>query len=253
MTTIDPEDLYREVFTKAVRSFWSTRALQAQKQVDAGKTDAGTRGEVTGGAHLHAMAELVETIFVDAGIPKHQVRRSGRLNLPGYYRATKNWDLLVIDGDRLVAAIEFKSQVGSFGNNFNNRTEEAIGNATDLWRAYRAGLLGSIKPWVGFMMFLEEAPGSTKPVQIPAMTFPHDPAFGDAPSYKKRYELLLDRLYRDDLYNAGCLFTSSADPEAPIHEPVAELSFQNFAAAIKGRATQVLNMDPSSAPGDQLF
>ena len=40
-------------------------------------------------------------------------------------------------------AVEFKSQVGpSFGNNFNNRTEEAIGNAEDIWTAYREGRFG---------------------------------------------------------------------------------------------------------------
>ena len=41
-------------------------------------------------------------------------------------------DLLVVTepATRLVMAIELKSQVGaSFGNNYNNRTEEAIGNA----------------------------------------------------------------------------------------------------------------------------
>ncbi|MEY3276128.1 MAG: Restriction endonuclease XhoI, partial [Verrucomicrobiota bacterium] len=33
--------------------------------------------------------------------------------LPGYFRATKNWDVLVVHRDRLLAAFEFKSQVGS--------------------------------------------------------------------------------------------------------------------------------------------
>ena len=47
---------------------------------------------------------------------------------------------------RLVAALELKSQVGpSFGNNFNNRTEEAIGTATDLWTAFREGAFGEIQ------------------------------------------------------------------------------------------------------------
>jgi hypothetical protein len=48
------------------------------------------------------------------------------VTLPGYFRPTKLWDVLVIHDKRLLAAIELKSQVGpSFGNNFNNRTEEA--------------------------------------------------------------------------------------------------------------------------------
>ena len=56
------------------------------------------------------------------------------LTLPGFFRPTKLWDLLIINQGGLVAALELKSQVGpSFGNNFNNRTEEALGTAVDLW------------------------------------------------------------------------------------------------------------------------
>jgi len=62
------------------------------------------------------------------------------LELPGYYRSEKKWDLIALSGGELVAAMEFKSQVGpSFGNNFNNRCEEAIGSATDFWVAFREG------------------------------------------------------------------------------------------------------------------
>lgn len=66
------------------------------------------------------------------------------LELPGYFRPNKKWDLLVVDKNELVIAIEFKSQVGpSFGNNFNNRTEEAMGTALDIWTAYREGVFGA--------------------------------------------------------------------------------------------------------------
>ena len=56
---------------------------------------------------------------------------------------------MVVDGT-LLAAFEFKSQVGpSFGNNFNNRTEEALGSATDLWTAFREGAFQtSQRPWL---------------------------------------------------------------------------------------------------------
>ena len=64
--------------------------------------------------------------------------------LPGYYRPEKKWDLLVVSNNQLVTAIEFKSQVGpSFGNNFNNRVEEAVGSATDIWTAYREKRFGT--------------------------------------------------------------------------------------------------------------
>jgi len=43
----------------------------------------------------------------------HQNR--AMLTLPGYFRPTKLWDILVIYKGELIAAIELKSQVGSFG------------------------------------------------------------------------------------------------------------------------------------------
>lgn len=60
-----------------------------------------------------------------------------------------------------------KTQVGpSFGNNFNNRSEEAIGSASDVWIAYREGRFGDTRPWLGYFFLLEEHPKSTKPVVV---------------------------------------------------------------------------------------
>ncbi len=96
------------------------------------------------------------------------------LTLPGYFRRTKLWDVLVMHDKRLVAAIELKSQVGpSFGNNFNNRTEEAIGTAHDLWTAYREGAFGKHpRPFIGWMMMVEDAPESRRPVTDRSPHFP---------------------------------------------------------------------------------
>lgn len=106
------------------------RASQAAKQIEEGKVDAGTRGSVTGGKHLHSLAALIQQVFADAGMPIH--KESGNTLLPGYYRASKNWDTVVTYKSRLVAIIELKSQVGSFGNNQNNRIEEMIGQSLDI-------------------------------------------------------------------------------------------------------------------------
>ena len=124
---------------EAVRAFWGNREVAKQKQVEAGKVDQGERAGVTGGKNMDGFMALVLDIvrangLADASI--HQQR--SLLALPGYFRPTKLWDLLVIYKGQLIVAIELKSQVGpSFGNNFNNRTEEAIGTAHDLWTAYR--------------------------------------------------------------------------------------------------------------------
>lgn len=117
------------IWHKPIDMFWDVRSQQIQKQIDAGIVDAGTRGSVTGGKHMDALTAAVADLFLaDPSLPV-SVHYGGRVTLPGYYRRTKDWDLVVTYRGVLVAAIEFKSQVGSFGNNFNNRTEEAIGNA----------------------------------------------------------------------------------------------------------------------------
>ena len=125
-------------FQEAVQHFWHARDAQQQKQVIAGTVDAGSRGAVTGGTQMGALEVLISDLLVEAGLDSAHIHTRTALELPGYYRPEKKWDLLVMADEHLVTAIEFKSQVGpSFGNNFNNRVEEAIGNATDIWTAYR--------------------------------------------------------------------------------------------------------------------
>jgi Restriction endonuclease XhoI len=227
-------------FESAVRHYWLVRSGQADKQRASGRIDAGLRGAVTGGAHMDAMAELMEAIFLDAGFPPSSISRGTAVELPGYYRPEKKWDLVVVHGDTVVAAIEFKSQVGpSFGNNYNNRTEEAIGNAVDIWTAFREGRFGSQRPWLGYLFLLEEAPRSTTPVRVREPYFPIDEEFRGA-SYMKRYEILCRRLLLERLYDAACLVTSSADPTSPVHEPASDLSFAEFSRGIRARAAAVL-------------
>src|SRR5690606_22909488 len=86
------------------------------------------------------------------------------VTLPGYFRPTKQWDIVVMNGKRLIATLELKSHVGpSFSNNFNNRTEEAIGSAHCLWTAYREGAFGDQpRPFVGWLMLLEDCTNSRK-------------------------------------------------------------------------------------------
>jgi len=146
--------------------------------------------------------------------------------------------LLVVVEGCLIAAIEFKSQVGSFGNNYNNRTEEAVGSATDVWAAYREGAFKpSTRPWLGYLMLLEDAPGSTRPVGAQE---PHFKVFEEfrAASYAKRYEVLLTKLVRERLYDATCFLMSNSSDGAKgaYREPVPELSFSNFVSSLLAKA-----------------
>ena len=141
--------------------------------------------------------------------------------------------------------MEVKSQVGSFGNNFNNRVEEALGNATDFWAAYREGIFKpSQKPWLGYLFMLEEREASIRPTKpITLKPYKVDEAFQKR-SYAKRYELVCERLVRDRLYDAACFFTSNAQTgrKGEYKEPNPELSIKNFAISLHARAAAFARM-----------
>jgi hypothetical protein len=227
---------------RAIRHFWTTRETQAEKQGSkSGSRDAGTRTAVTGGRQMNGFISLVRDYLSENGLPKTQVYCQKRLELPGWYRPEKKWDLLVVQDGQFLAGIEFKSQVGSFGNNYNNRTEEAIGSACDLWAAYREGAFKpSARPWLGYMMLLEEAPGSSRPVRAQEPHFKVFPEFKDA-SYAKRYEILLTKLVRERLYDAACFLLSDRKngPKGRYKEPSVELNFEKFMASLVARAISV--------------
>jgi Restriction endonuclease XhoI len=227
---------------QAIKHFWNTRETQAQKQGSkTGARDAGFRTAVTGGRQMDGFIALVRDFLCENGLPKTHVYCESHIELPGWYRPEKKWDLLVVADGIFLAGIEFKSQVGSFGNNYNNRTEEAIGSATDIWAAYREGAFKpSARPWLGYLMLLEEAPGSMRPVKAQEPHFKVFPEFKNA-SYAKRYEVLLTKLIRERLYDSSCFLLSDAKngPRGSFAEPAPELSFENFMASLLARAISV--------------
>jgi hypothetical protein len=152
--------------------------------------------------------------------------------------------MLVVNSGHLVAAIEFKSQRGpSFGNNFNNRTEEALGNATDMWTAYREGAFGANqpRPWLGWVMLLEDCEGSTQSVGVAEPHFPVFKEFQNS-SYSRRYELLLRKLMLEKLYD-GTAFVMSAEKQGKrgvYTEPAIDLSMKRFLAGLAGHVRAYL-------------
>ena len=221
---------------EAVQFFWLTRHQQARTQGSTGgQRDHGGRTAVTGGSQMDGFSNLVADLLVEVGVPEQAIYRKKNVELPGYFRPTKEWDLLVILDGSLLASIEFKSHVGpSFGNNYNNRTEEVLGSATDLWTAYREGAFKpSPRPWLGYLMLLEESPKSTEAVRVREPHYPVLRPFENA-SYARRYELLCERLVRERLYDAACLLLSdqAGGAKGAYREPSEEISFTNFAALL---------------------
>lgn len=155
---------------------------------------------------MNAFVHLVRVVAVHCGLPGSSVHtRKSFVVLPGYFRATKNWDVLVIHGGRLLAVFEFKSQVGSLGKNGNNRSEEVIGAAEDLRVAHLHGafierepgsrwtpsgesvrLEGDPRPpFLGWMMLLEETAEALAPVRVAEPHYKVFPEFVGA-SYADR-------------------------------------------------------------------
>lgn len=197
--------------SRAVRAFWRSREAARRKQIKSGKADQGERSGVTAGKNMDKFIALVIDVVRANGLAHAQIQRQRAvLTLPGYFRPTKLWDLLVIHKGELIAAIEMKSHVGpSFGNNFNNRTEEAIGTAHDLWTAYREGAFGKQpRPFAGWFMLVEDAPGSRRAIHDKS---PHFPIFEDfkGASYLTRYDMLCQKLVQEQLYTTAAVITSS--------------------------------------------
>ena len=230
---------YRKQISEAVKHFWKIRTKQSKEQgKTSGKKDAGSRSAVTGGKHLDGFIDLLANTLSEAGLPDSTIHKRAT-TLPGYFRPTKNWDLVVVADEQLIASIEFKAHVGpSFGNNFNNRVEEALGSSLDLLTAYREGQFKpSAKPWLGWLMLLEETDRSTSPVTPSEPHFEVFPEFKKA-SYAQRYELFCERLLRERMYDGTCLILTDREggSKGKYSEPNAELSFARFATSLSAHA-----------------
>jgi hypothetical protein len=197
---IDQVEILKNVHNQtkdAVAHYWRTRTAQRMKQEQTGKADQGLRGAVTGGAQMDGFIDLFTELITLTGIPLPCTFHKKSVELPGYFRPTKEWDLLVVRNDKLIAAIEAKSQVGpSFGNNFNNRTEEAMGSALDLWTAFRErAFLDSPQPFLGYFFMLEDCEASNRPVSVQQPHFKVFPEFVGA-SYMPSDDLSVERFAR---------------------------------------------------------
>jgi len=184
---------------------------------------------------MDGFINLLADLVVAAGVGREEIFYHKRVELPGFYRPTKEWDLLVVHDGLLLVAVEAKSHVGpSFGNNFNNRTEEAMGSALDIWTAYREGaFVGSPQPWLGYLLLLEDCDKSRSPVKVREPHFSVFREFRDT-SYAGRYELFCRKLVRERQYSASAFLTSRAQlgVKGEYEEPASDLSFDALARSL---------------------
>ncbi|MET6760401.1 PaeR7I family type II restriction endonuclease [Pseudoalteromonas sp. NCIMB_1079] len=201
------------MINNAVRNFWNVRS--------------GGQG-VLGGKTLDGFIEVINSVILHSGIPEVQIHTNKQASqLPGYFRPHKSWDVVAVSRGRLVAAIELKSQVGSIGNNFNNRTEEVLGSGTDLHTAIEEGAFGTdAEIFTGYLILVEDSVASRNFPSINMNHFPVMPGFladetirgttyrpnalGIYPrvqgvSYLERYDLLCKKLVLKNIYTAAAL------------------------------------------------
>lgn len=222
----------------AIAAYWATKGAQQEAAEVVSSTAEGNAKAVRGGGHFNPVANLLARFFTDAGYPAESIAASGRKTiLPGYFRPNKAWDLVVVHREVLVAAIELKALGGpSYGNNYNNRVEEALGNAVDLSHANRVGLMGREKPWLGYFFLLDDSPEARQPRE--PRTNPMIPSAPEWPvlSYRERFSLTGRRLVDEGLYDAVCYITASKSEPSPT-EPEPLLDWCHFSAAIEARLT----------------
>jgi hypothetical protein len=229
---------YEAQAQRAVKAFWSKRTKASKEQSKRGGRDQGERSAVTAGKNMDGFLSLAKDVICRNGLKHADICLNRRvLTLPGYFRPTKIWDLLVMNGSHLVAAIELKSQVGpSFGNNFNNRTEEALGTAVDFWTAYRNGAFGeSPPPFVGWLMLVEDCTGSRSAVRDTCQHFPLLPEFNGA-AYAERYNILCRKLMQEKLYTAATVLASTrSGKKTGDYSELSEMTgLRPFVAALAG-------------------
>lgn len=214
----------------AVEWYWETLSDQADTQRDSKNTARGRRAQVLGGAQMDGFAGLIEDALVDAGLPRDDVLHDHDATLPGYFRATKRWDIAVVHEEEVLAAIELKSIASSFGNNLNNRVEEAVGNNIDIHEAYQNGVIEQSKPpWIGYLILMADTEGSSSSVRVREPNVTIDDEYRDA-SYIDRARLLCERLVRQGVVDSTAFLISAKEEgiDGGFDEPNPNLSFQQF-------------------------
>jgi hypothetical protein len=220
---------YDDLLDKAIQYFWNARNSQLSGRA---KADQGNRSAVTGGKQLDGFIEILVQVSKDMGVPEECIYVKGN-NLPGFFRPTKDWDFIIITpSNKLIAVVELKSQVGSFGNNFNNRTEEALGSAVDLWTAFREnGFPQTQPPWVGYLILVEKTDKSSSKIRQQPSHFEVRQEFVET-SYLDRYALFCQKLMQERHYTATSLIWT--EPNMKHGSLTSDISFETFILSFMG-------------------
>lgn len=188
---------YKVKARSAVKLFWGSGRK------------AGVRKSIVG--TMEGFVDLIADIVSANGLTTTNVLAQGQpIALPGHFSATQSWDIVVVNEGRLIAAIKFDSMrgVSLANNNTGSVSREVLGLAMELQAVFRQGAFGvRRKPFVGYLMLLEDAPAFRKPVTDVSPNFSLFPEFRGA-SYADRYNILCKKLMAENLYTAASVILS---------------------------------------------
>ena len=214
---------YENEIKNAIHLFWQTKTNQL-----AHSTDKSNRGAVTGGKQLDGFIVILKKLALSAGVKRNCIFTKNNY-LPGYFRSSKDWDFVILTPSRkLLVAIELKSQIGSYGKNFNNRTEEALGSAVDFWTAFRKDQFPHQEaPWLGYLMIVGKDEKSTVSVKNYENHFPVREEFHGT-SYLERYKILCQKLIQERHYTStALLWTNDKEDFGDVEGSISFTSFLN--------------------------
>lgn len=207
-----------EEVSDAVQRFWSGRI---------GGTQAATHDKAFLGLIARDLTDLGWDPHIAEGV-SDQLARVG-----GYFRASKSWDIICRGSQgELRVCVEFKSQVDSYGNNENNRYEEALGSGLDVRARYGPHVA------LGFVFVLCEEPASTRPTRLV-----HDeilPEFKETSHIDRRAifarRLTEFRLNEMPFYDAAAVLFVARDGSFS-HPQDADLDFRTFGERLVDRVS----------------
>jgi hypothetical protein len=220
----------RARITEAVGLWISAKEAQAQKSRERGNAQGGNRAQVTGGLHLRGVNQLIVDEIEAAGATDLELRFDRRATLAGWYRSSKAWDLLVLQREQPILAVEYKSMAGSVGNNLNNRADEVFGIAED---ARQAEVRGILPPNLrrAYIYLLEVTPSVQRPVSIGNPAGNPDPIFQGA-SYLDRVAIMCERMRDTGLYHLAWAVGVIRSPIG-FMEPSASVGWDRFASDLR--------------------
>lgn len=202
---------YEARVAEAVKEFWRVRDADG----------------VRGGKTLDGFVGLLAWVVHNNGLPNAQITTGRQAQLPGYFRPTKSWDVVIRNNGTLIAAIELKSIADSFGKNSNNRNEEALGSGIDIKEAFQENAFeGLTRLFTGYLILVEDCAETLANIQIQIKHFRAMKEFMANPdsreevyirgadglfpvidgiSYMGRFDILCKRLMQKNLYTAAAV------------------------------------------------